>query len=154
MGPEPHELVLSVDPGKDQGWALHDSSGRLLVCGLGEYSGVAVETIVVECPQIYSSGTSRADPNDLIRLAVRVGIAIERSRASKAYLVSPRTWAGQVPKAVRHARLKADLALEGDLGVVIEGTRTIAAGKVHNVLDAVGIGRWFLLSKNREAYRW
>ena len=151
-----YELVLALDPGEFQGWSLFNAEDRrLLACGLGDGPSVPVghekTAIVVECPQIYNSGTSKANPASIIKLAVRVGVQLERYRTCTPYLVSPRAWAGQVPKKVRHERLLATLP---DLDWSKVASK-ITPSKRHNVLDAIGIGLWFcsLSSLTRERYR-
>jgi hypothetical protein len=149
-------MLLAIDPGIDQGWSLwNDSTRRLLNCGLGNVpSAHRPEATVIECPQIYGSSTSKADPADIIKLAVRVGILVERARESKTYLVAPRAWAGQVPKPIRHARLINALDPES-WQVVLDVAKRTKSAKMHNVLDAIGIGLWFcdLGPSVRELYR-
>jgi hypothetical protein len=61
--------------------------------------------------------------------------------------VKPREWKGQVPKDVHHARLVKTLTPE-ELAMV---EASAPPSLRHNVLDAVGIGRYFFKTHRRDA---
>ena len=102
------------------------------------------EHFLSEIPQVYRAGASKGDPDDLIQLAGVVGVFSALVSATTYWGVKPREWKGQVPKDVHHARLVKTLS-EADLKMV-----EVAAPPSlrHNVLDAVGLGRyWFDLQR-------
>lgn len=129
--------LLAIDPGADTGWALY-RSGLLEQCGLGEPPPFEVDELIVEKPMIYPGGKSR--PNDIITLAIRAGEMRGRWPNRPCTYVLPRVWkGGSISKPVSHARIWARLNQQeaGIASLVIE---RMAAGKRHNVLDALGIG--------------
>lgn len=143
-------MILGIDPGACTGWARVSSDGRLMDAGVGSPAEVramfgaiyivGVDRAVIELPQVYRAARSKGDPNDLIDLAVTVGryVQILESRAIKVVLVKPRDWKGQVPKEVHHKRILARLSTEE-----VARLPKLAASKVHNMLDAVGLALWF-----------
>lgn len=132
--------LLAIDPGNDQGWAILKISDRaLLRCGLGHPAKEVFEAVFLECPQIYRN--SEASPKDIIKLAVRCGIQVDRFAESPAYLVSPHDWKGSVPKKINVGRVLSRLS---PAELEIYGKVKCAAGKRHNVADAIGLGKWAL----------
>jgi len=138
--------TLAVDPGRDLGWALFDSSHQFEEGGVRDLPDrEAIGRAIIERPQVYRASKSKGDPNDLITLAIGVGQVKERleSRGVTVELVLPTTWKGQIPKEIHHRRI-VELLTEK------EGLRLNAclsrhsAGIRHNLLDAVGLGLWFL----------
>jgi hypothetical protein len=103
-----------------------------------------VEHFISEVPQVYRAGASKGDPDDLIQLAGVVGVFSALFSATTYTGVKPREWKGQVPKDVHHARLVKTLTPE-ELAMV---EASAPPSLRHNVLDAVGIGRyWFDLQR-------
>jgi len=102
------------------------------------------EHFISEVPQVYRVGASKGDPDDLIQLAGVVGVFSALFTATTYLGVKPREWKGQVPKDVHHARLVKTLTPK-ELAMV----KAAAPPSLrHNVLDAVGIGRyWFDLQR-------
>ncbi len=131
-------MLVAIDPGADTGWAAFDD-GHLVQVGLGipHLGG----DVIIELPQIYTR--SKADPNDLITLAVKVGqLKADAERAGcKVYLVHPHTWKGNAPKAVMGKRIVSRL---DDAELEVLARVKCAASKRHNVVDAVGIALWRL----------
>jgi hypothetical protein len=106
----------------------------------GVYHTLQVEHFISEVPQVYRAGASKGDPDDLIQLAGVVGVFACLFHATTYTGVKPREWKGQVPKDVHHARLVKTLTPE-ELAMV---EASAPPSLRHNVLDAVGIGRyWF-----------
>lgn len=127
---------MSVDPGARTGVAVFED-GELRVVfasSKGIFTSTAVDVLVIEIPQIYRASKSRGDPNDLIKVAVLAGKIIGRINAPHTVEVHPATWKGQVPKNVHNARVLARLSPE-------ERAKVPA---VHDAIDAVGLGLWFL----------
>lgn len=138
---------LAIDPGRDQGWALIDeATGTLADCGLGQgpdrFEGCRV---VIERPQIYRGRTSKADPNDLITLAIRVGRLTERylTRGCDVEHILPHDWKGTVDPDVLVRRIEASLAVS-ERAVLETKLASVPKGKQHNVVDAIGLGKWSL----------
>lgn len=141
--------LLSIDPGRDTGWAFFDN-GVLVECGLtsvgmpncrATYLLCFADSVIVELPQVYRAAQSKGDPNDLIKVAVEVGQWKERSKLARGpcTLVHPAEWKKQVPKDIHHMRIMEHLyALERGKIPALPKT------KAHNVLDAIGLGLWHL----------
>ena len=104
---------------------------------------------ISEVPQVYRVGASKGDPDDLIQLAGVVGVFSALFTATTYTGVKPREWKGQVPKDVHHARLVKTLTPE-ELAMV---EAAAPPSLRHNVLDAVGIGRYWFKTHRRGATR-
>ena len=95
--------------------------------------------VIVEVPQVYSYERSKGDPNDLVDLAFAAG------RMTRDFehvdVVRPKQWKGQLPKDVHHQRVMAKL-VQPECDVIHRAQ--VAQSKLHNVLDAVGLGLWKL----------
>ena len=106
----------------------------------------AVASVVCELPQVYPH--SKVDPNDLVRLAVRVGElkALAEHMGATVTLVLPRQWKGSVPKTIHGRRIQGQLS-PWERGIY--SAVPCAASKRHNVLDAIGLGIWFLQRKGK-----
>lgn len=142
-------ITLAIDPGtRSTGFAFFDS-GKLervvrvtkLRCnnlGIMPYEEIrkwkgCVSHLACEVPQIYPQ--SKADPNDMIPVALLAGALIGYFSAAFVKMPRPREWKGQVPKAIHNARTLAKLT---------DDERALCAGHSHDELDAVGIGLWYL----------
>lgn len=139
--------ILAIDPGIHQGWcwiagpdSTHETF-RSYRCHLGDPPNVDVCTkILIECPQVYRADQSKADPNDLIKLALRVGRLLERFKSHDVRMVYPREWKGQQSKTVTKNRMFRKYPdLEGWLNA-----SGVSASLQNNVIDAVGIADWGL----------
>ncbi len=144
-------MLLAIDPGTDTGWSLFCLDGRLYACGLGDPRETvrrdllcAVTRIIVEKPRINPGG--RARPNDMITLAVKAGRWCGLFEAAEATLVEPWAWKGNLSKDECAARVRARLfptelaAVDAAIAAGGAKGRPMAMGKVHNMLDAIGIG--------------
>jgi len=129
-------MLIAVDPGVHAcGVAYFMPTGRLVHC---DYTSEPLEPacssrVVCEIPQVYSGdGVKKAKA--LIDLAVAAG---RMTGQLETEYVRPANWKGQVPKDIHHARVRACLTEEE--------RRTLSEcdcprGKLHNVLDAIGLG--------------
>ena len=135
-------MYLAIDPGIDTGWASFAKNGSLLACSVGSPPSCS-GMVVIEKPQIYPSRLSKGNPNDLITLALQVGRYIERLEAQGATvtLALPHEWKGTIPKDIHHKRIVGYLT-DAERQVIKTYGAGVAAGKVHNMLDAVGLGKW------------
>ena len=164
----PH--LLALDPGlRGCGLAYFDANGVLLHAkylknpvkkgggpeawlGFVEAMPVdlwRVEHFVSEYPQVYRAGASKGDPDDLLQLASVVAVFTANVVAKDYLAVRPREWKGQVPKDVHHARLVK--ALDDHEKLIVE--ESAPPSLRHNVLDAVGIGKYWFGLQRRAATR-
>jgi len=150
-------MRLAIDPGRDTGWALLAADGKLVDCGLGDPRPARTRlpasssSVVIERPQIYQGRMSKADPNDIITLAILVGRYTEHFDFFGVEHILPHTWKGTVdPDVLCHRIVKSLPEDERALlvGVLTPLARTplegkgLVAGKRHNVIDAVGLAKW------------
>lgn len=138
-------MYLSIDPGIDTGYALWRGYGQLLACGVADprrNCPEGIRSVIIEKPQVYEARNSKGDPNSLIALAIQVGEYkgfFEERRATVA-LIRPHDWKGTLPKEVHHARLWEALS-PAEQAVVSQAGRGVAKSRLHNMLDAVALGR-------------
>lgn len=144
-------MRLTIDPGDVTGWAKWRATrgGELIDCGLWYTAGGGVHTsdpheVWIESPTIYPR--SPVPPADVVTLARTAGEWGGRFLASgvpreRLHYVEPRTWKGQVPKEIHHARMWAQLS-PIEQGIVDRACRGVAPSARHNVLDAVALGLW------------
>lgn len=137
--------VLAVDPGtKAVGWAvLSGYPRRLTSCGF-----VPVDVfpdcwypseLVIEVPQVYPQRAWKGDPNDLIDVALAAGIVIGRVHCTKVRTPRPHQWKGTCPKEIHQRRVLA--LLDMSERAILEGCGA-PKSKLHNVVDAIGLGLW------------
>lgn len=137
-------MLLAIDPGKDQGWALFDGT-TLRTCGLGaapilQFSDTCAPLeVIIECPQFYKTSNPTAIAG-LLRLVGRLE-QIADSADVPYKLVSPHAWKGNVAKPVMLARIVSKLT-PAELDVL--DRCGVSKGKRHNVVDAVGLGLYAL----------
>lgn len=94
--------------------------------------------VIIEHMRSYSFQRQKGDQNDLLDLAVVEGILI--GDALEFELVEPRTWKGTRPKDVQAEKVTMP-ALKPEEAVLLGSVR---GKRVHNAVDAVGIGLWAL----------
>lgn len=137
--------LLAIDPGECTGWAFFDNY-KLRACGVDPGTtpdGLSYTDIVAEKPQVYPR--SPVPPNDLITLAVSLGRYVERWKKSAhaIHYVAPRQWKGTINPDILCARVFDSLS-EPEKTIVAKAGKGIAPGKRHNMLDAIGLGAWYL----------
>jgi hypothetical protein len=106
---------------------------------LAEFPG-EYDVLVVEQQQVYAAGKAKGDPADLLELAGVVGACTALLSWDEVVGVLPKAWKGQVPKEVHNARILKALSHEERNMVEL----SCAPSLVHNVIDSVGLGLWFL----------
>ena len=156
--------MLSVDPGVEHcGFALWDDgelqrawlhtcvNGHAHVASLGFPQNVpgppypAIDSVVVERPQVYPGFKLRGDPNDLVAVAI-VGaevvgqIFVNWGEDVEVSYVYPKKWKGNLPKDEYQLRIAE--ALSETERSLIELPR--AKALAHNIYDSIGIGLWKL----------
>lgn len=126
--------MISIDPGKHTGWARF-VAGILTDCGLGypPFDPFDSKNVVIERPTIYPR--SPVPPNDIIELAITAGRIAERLGGETVWVL-PRRWKGTIPKAIMGERILKALTPE-------EFARIPAKAR-HDVIDAIGLGLWYL----------
>lgn len=100
---------------------------------------MAIDTVVYERMAVYKFTSQKGDQNDLILLAEVAGAACGALGAAVNEPVTARSWKGQVPKDIMHARCLGKLTPQE--AAAVDGVVT-PGGLRHNFLDAVGIGLW------------
>ena len=145
-------MIVCIDPGTTCiGIAVFDESQNELVsCDLirgKDWIDTAskipnfgkLETLVIEDPRIYP--ISKARPNDLMKLAKAVGAIVAKVDAKFTKLVTPSTWKGSVPKRIHQKRI---LRAMTDEEKNILNKCPCPKSLLHNTIDAVGIGLWYV----------
>ena len=160
--------VVALDPGlRAPGIAVFDGAGQLRwatcldiggkIRGAAQWSKmyealrhlpwrVAVNyTMLVEKPQIYEGAPVNTD--DLIELSAALGASVaglySRLPITKYVTYLPRQWKGQVPKPIHHARIEKRLTTK-EYAAMLESTAGVPENLLHNALDAVGLGMYYL----------
>lgn len=138
--------TLAIDPGLSTGWALFLGT-QLVQCGLGPppfgfAMGPGLDRTAIERPEVYTEKRlQKGDPNNLITLAIMVGVYICKSVTKDIYTPLPKTWKGQVPKEIHNRRVLSALTpFEKDIYAV--GVVNVAPSERNNVIDAIGLGQW------------
>lgn len=135
--------LLAIDPGANTGWATFDAKGMLKDFGtcppevIKRKMNIVPRFLVIEVPEIYAGG--RANANNLITLAIRVGGLIEYFEAKRAKVTKtlPKNWKGSTPKLIFCNRIFEKL-WQGHKDKIL----TYPVSKRHDILDAIGLGRW------------
>jgi hypothetical protein len=113
-------------------WELSDISWVLETKG-------NFDVVVIEWPVVRNMNTSRGDNSDLLLTAgVAAAIAVQ-CPTPNIICVKPEDWKGQVDPDVMTTRIMSKLS-------PMERERLDSkcpTGLMHNVLDAVGLGRWY-----------
>ena len=156
-------MILCIDPGsKKAGVALFEDNGTMTTAWLAEgenwrdtaddvmrqlpVSAVKVRNLVIEKMQVYDH-TPPAQANACILLSLMAGrvtglfAGSVPSYGNHEYL--PRTWKGQVPKAIHHKRIEKKLTM-----FELARIKWPDSKKGHkDIWDAIGIGLYHLRSK-------
>lgn len=100
----------------------------------------SLSEFVSEAQQVYP-GAQKTDPNDLFPLSFCCGAAHALVNADKRTTVLPRIWTKGTPKDIRVARIENDLS---EAETKILNAMKCAKALRHNVLDSIGLGKWYL----------
>ena len=98
-----------------------------------------LDQLVTEGQQVY--GGRSADPNDLLPLAYLCGAIHVRIKAHQTLMPLPREWKGSLKKEIFTKQIL--LRLHKDELTIINETKC-PPSKLHNVIDAAGLGLWAL----------
>ncbi len=137
------KTLLAIDPGVNVLGVALFVNGELWDCGLFPVDSPLrhADTIVIELPQIYRATRSKAPPEDILQLAFTVGKLAERFGQS-VVLVRPREWKGTIPKEKHHPRILDKLS-DAERARIPKLSKSL----LHNVIDAIGLGQYFLKKK-------
>lgn len=103
------------------------------------------DTLVIEFPQVYATRYQKGNQDDILQLAGVVGALVHSIEAAVTILYRPREWKGQVPKDIHNARVLASLSPPEKAAIA-----ECAPSLLNNVVDAIGIGRYFLSTISRK----
>ena len=136
--------LLAIDPGECTGFATfqHGVFCWAGVTTLTENLAFHPDRLVIEIPNAHESKgktRSKRDPQAIITLAVACGQWIRHISAPDTVRLFPSQWKGQVPKPVHNARVLACLT-PSELKAFQFYAGSLAASKLHNVIDAIGLG--------------
>ena len=145
-------MILCIDPGTTcAGWAGFSKEDKaLLRCGLVRGSDwietaknlpafSECDTLIIEDPRIYPASKARA--NDIMKLAKSVGAFVASVDAAYTKLVTPATWKKSIPKLIHQKRIMRALT---DSELAILNGCQCPKSLLHNTVDAVGIGLWYV----------
>lgn len=101
---------------------------------------VSLPVLIGEKPQIYAAGKSKADPNDIVTLGVKLGgyFGVAELAGARTCEVLPATWKRQIPKLVAQKRIKRTLSEQEH--EAIRNLAVLSDSLAHNAYDAIGIG--------------
>lgn len=162
------DILLAFDPGNDTGWSRWDR-GELVACGLVHprdfvslpeiVFGSFPErwtwslTLTIESQQIYRQRLQKGDPNDIVKLAHKVGsIAMSFQQFYRMrYQIAldyeapePAEWKGQRSKPICHAQMLPALK-EHERAVMMTRILSIKSESQQlDVKDAICLGLWRL----------
>lgn len=135
------QSVLAIDPGACTGWALFVAPGgwRLVAAGVAapdqDFTGGPVDLVVIERPMRNYGVPEKG----LLTLAITTGRYVERYRMRRQELVEPRAWKGTIDGDIMTARIDAALT-PAERALLPKVAKTYR----HNMLDAIGLGKWAL----------
>lgn len=132
-------MLLAIDSGANQGWALFTDSKHLIACGVGQPPLDPVSKVVVEKPR--SKGNT-VPLHDIIVLAIRageIGGVLRKQHGVEPKYIEPSTWKGSLPKA-RSNEITWSKLTPAEKSIVATAGQKMAVSKRHNMLDAIGIG--------------
>lgn len=139
------KTLLALDPGAHTGWALYDKFGEQWTLRGGgvfnPYRGFPKElgkppAVVIENPRITPT---TPNPEDIIKVARIVGRFEEKFWESTVILVRPSEWKGTINGDIMVKRIEAETPLRDRPGLL-----SYTGGYRHNMIDAIGLGRWLL----------
>ena len=105
-------------------------------------AGCCATRCAMEMPTIYPRAKGKGSGNDIVKLATVVGAVIAVLYVSEMMLVAPAEWKGQVPKAIHQPRILAKL--RENESRILRAVSGEYGAKLHNVIDAIGIGLYAL----------
>jgi hypothetical protein len=148
-------LVVAIDPGNCTGVACFIDEKLVLAYASSPAGRLILPAspfelpahAIIELPKFYGQrayddpAQATGTANSLIREAVTLGRWVERlaARGIDCDEVAPSEWKGQVSKGGMNNRTLRALS-DAERACIPE----LAASKIHNVLDAVGVGLWYL----------
>lgn len=134
-------MYLSLDPGAHPGWAIWNERFELTRCGIDKPPLDRYVVVLCERPTIYPN--SKVPPADIITLAITAGrlVCPLADHGARVDWVEPRTWKGQVPKQIHHARIFGQLS-PTEQSVVDVCLRGVNPKYREDAMDAIGLGQY------------
>lgn len=143
MVPDVEDFVTACDPGgfKKGNAIARFSCGKLFFVEQQphEFTRGLCYTLVIEKPVL--SRARNANANDLVEVAIGAGAALRGCEHTKVVWVPPARWKGSRPKKVDNDYTRSLLSA-GELAVLPPELQK--AGSTGDIIDAVGIGLWYL----------
>jgi len=105
--------------------------------------------VIIEKPELYMGAS--ASPKSITDLSIATGIAlqsVEPDGITRAILVEPKKWKGQVPKSVKHRRILDEAKIEyhidprGRITPFVECLKNIPRPHWTHCIDAIGLAFW------------
>jgi hypothetical protein len=145
--------LLAIDPGKATGWAYFRNH-ILVMSGVipfdismtVPFATWSVDEVIIEKPVIYDPKRWEGDPNDLISVAIVAGYIGGIVNCRNVKWITPQRWKGNRPKNVDHRHTMSLLSTE-EKEVIKEDWKGVLKSQKHNMIDAIGIGLWYLRRK-------
>lgn len=151
-------ITIAIDPGENTGFAVFMGTTLIEATALPHRFALyklrdelalrnferTPARLIGERPQVYASGKSKADPNDLITLALKMGafFGVAEMHGAQHHAFEPAAWKRQLPKHVAALRIKERLTYQECEAV--RNLNALSKTMVHNAIDAIGIGLHFL----------
>ena len=138
-----NKIVACIDPGVNPGLAIY-LNGLLIdayyVTDVEAFT-VPIKADVVVLEHLYIDRHSRQPPNDIVKAQLWGAFLAGKFQPKILETVLPSEWKGQVPKDVHNKWIISKLSADE---VDVIKTCTTKKSKLHNVIDAAGIGLWYL----------
>jgi hypothetical protein len=117
---------------------------RAVLALIWSFNGPEPDWVAIEIPRVYPMSRSKGDRNTLIDLAFEAGRIVQAIGVPYT-CYHPREWKGQVPKEIHNQRV-LDALSEAERAVIAK----TPASLFHNVVDAVGVGRYHLRHERQQ----
>lgn len=148
-------VLISIDPGAHLGLAVFQedvlfAAGFYNVKNLRDLTKWLVESAgeirpvqaVIEKPQIYEPRKWKGDPNDILNLAVIVGVCTAAlAPYCETRFVTPHMWKGSRPKKLDN---EYTISLLSPVEKSVLAENQCPKSYLDNVIDAIGLGLWTL----------
>ena len=142
MGTKKERVTVAVDPGVCPGLAIYLGKklvGARYVEDVEKFTpNMKADVVVME--HLYINKHSQQPPNDIVKAQLWGAYLAGKFGAGILETVFPSEWKGQVPKDIHNKWILGQLSPEE---VEIIKSCTKKKSKLHNVIDAAGIGLWY-----------
>jgi hypothetical protein len=147
--------IVAIDPGRHAGIAWFSDAELVGCCLVDPDIGLPLplpdcawepHIAVIELP-CHEHGDTPSRTNDLFKASFRAGRLVERCGARMVQTVSPHDWKGSVPKDLHNERVLKKLTVEEReivYAACTQNGKRVSLGLLNNVIDAVGLGLWYI----------